>query len=1408
MLPSRGLTRAASLALLLCVPSLASADTPVAKSQDASRIPSMYDARVNRGNSAKSAKAARITAARAESRRQSTELAQAVAGLKRTMPGVEVKLSGLTGGPSEVINRGGTLTAAAPGRGSEEIVREFLSAHGEIYGLSAADLADLVVLGDSPGGPSGLRMLRMEQRIDGRPVFQSETRFLLDRQGRLVKSTGLMVPGARAAVSRTKAARLLTPAEAVTHLVDSTGQKADPAQFTVTEESAEGWTQITGQNEYVAGPASVRQVLFPLAPGVLVDAWSVVVFTSGKQDWYAVVDAETGEVLWRKNIRNYVSNHDARFRVYVQADGVTPAESPAPWLPSTATPGSGAQAAGIAPTIVSMHTAMDAVASPNGWIDDCTTAACTANESQTLGNNALVCLDREAPANVCDTGVNSVVDGNGRSMGNPDANGRNRDFLGTAPRDFETNFLPPPQGGNPEAGQTATGNGAAQTIFRRGAMVHTFYAANWYHDQLFRLGFDEAAGNFQQTNFSGMGLGGDRILVDAQDASSTNNANFGTPPDGISGRAQMFRFTGPTIDRDGGLDTVIFLHELSHGTSNRLVGNAAGLNWDPAVGMGEGWSDFIALALLNNTNAASPTGSYPASSYSTYKIAGLPFLDNYVYGIRRFPYSTDLSVNPLTWGDVDDVTMDMSGGIPPSPIDFSSAGGAEVHNSGEVWAVTLWSLRNRIIADPAGANGDVPTGNQTALQLVIDGLKMTPIDPTFPEARDAILDADCATNACANEEAIWQSFAERGLGWGAKQPLRQAFGYVAGHISIKESFRPPYLDVVNSATDVTLDDSLANNNGAIDPGEPVQLTVRLTNPWRAAGKAVAGATATLTTTTPGVTILDGTSTYGAIAPQGSATGDSFTIALSPAALCGSPIDFTVTTTSSLGTTTTTFQLRVGAASGTGTPVTYSSDPNPNIVIPDWTGQATLDSINITDDFVIADLDFRVDSITHTYVNDLMVGLRSPAGTGMDLIGFIGLGGDGGSGTNLTNLLIDDDLPFTEDNDMIFAVAPYSGPYFPLFNSPTWPLLLGPDADPVGNLSYFDGESTLGTWTALVTDQFSGDTGTFNAWSMIVTPVAFTCAPFAATASLTATKTVSGSFVVGGTVTYTVTLTNNGTGTQGDNAGDELTDVLPAGLTLTGATATSGTAAMAGNTVTWNGSLAPFGGSVTITITATIDAGTLGNTISNQGTASVDSDNDNTNDTSVLTDDPGVGGAADPTTFVVGGASLTAVKTVSGTYTPESTVTYTIVLANNGASPTADNPGDELTDVLPSSLTLVGASATAGTATATLGTNTVTWNGSVPASGTVTITITATINAGAVGTISNQATFSYDADLNGTNESTGSSDAPGGGANDPTTFVVAAAVSEIPTVSEVGMVLLALSLMAAAWTLLRRRKMAV
>jgi uncharacterized repeat protein (TIGR01451 family) len=310
----------------------------------------------------------------------------------------------------------------------------------------------------------------------------------------------------------------------------------------------------------------------------------------------------------------------------------------------------------------------------------------------------------------------------------------------------------------------------------------------------------------------------------------------------------------------------------------------------------------------------------------------------------------------------------------------------------------------------------------------------------------------------------------------------------------------------------------------------------------------------------------------------------------------------------------------------------------------------------------------------------------------------------------------------------------------------------------------------------------------------------------------ATKTVAGVFRVGQTVTYTVTIANAGPNQQFDNPGNEFTDVLPAQLTLVSGSATSGTAVatLGTNTVTWNGAI-PAAGAVTVTILATIDAGTELQVVSNQGQLAWDADGNGVNEAGGSTDDPGLPGAADPTLFtVLSPANLAgATKSVTGVFESGGAVTYTIVVANTGAATQLDNPGDELTDVLPPELELVSASATSGTAVANVGTNTVTWNGSIPAGGSVTITIEALLLESTFGVaVSNQATLAWDADGNGTNEASGvtndPSTAPPG---DPTVFFVGASLEDIPTLGSWSLAALALALAGSALWLGRRRRAA-
>jgi len=137
---------------------------------------------------------------------------------------------------------------------------------------------------------------------------------------------------------------------------------------------------------------------------------------------------------------------------------------------------------------------------------------------------------------------------------------------------------------------------------------------------------------------------------------------------------------------------------------------------------------------------------------------------------------------------------------------------------------------------------------------------------------------------------------------------------------------------------------------------------------------------------------------------------------------------------------------------------------------------------------------------------------------------------------------------------------------------------------------------------------------------------------------TPTQTVvadSGRFQPGAGVTYTITLTNAGTVPQTDNPGNELDGTLPYSLTLTSASATSGTPWFdSSGFFGWNGGL-PSGGSVILTIHATIKPTvTIGTTIANQATIHYDADGNGTNEATAQTDDPGAPGANDPTTFVV------------------------------------------------------------------------------------------------------------------------------------------------------------------------------
>jgi hypothetical protein len=227
------------------------------------------------------------------------------------------------------------------------------------------------------------------------------------------------------------------------------------------------------------------------------------------------------------------------------------------------------------------------------------------------------------------------------------------------------------------------------------------------------------------------------VIMIRQDDCATIKLDIPTVSVTLTGSSNPAQF-------DGSYDNGIIAHEYGHGISTRLTGGAA---TNACLGNqeqgGEGWSDFFGLVLTHEVgddrNTSRGIGTY---------VIGQPVLGG---GIRPYPYTTDMSINPSTYDDIKTLA------IP--------------HGVGSVLCTMLWDLYWDLI-DKHGYNPDLSdtgSGNGIAIQLVLDGLKLQPCSPGFTDVRDAILAADEVNNGGANRCLIWNAFARRGLGVSADQ---------------------------------------------------------------------------------------------------------------------------------------------------------------------------------------------------------------------------------------------------------------------------------------------------------------------------------------------------------------------------------------------------------------------------------------------------------------------------------------------------------------------------------------------------------------------------------------------------------------------------------------------------------------
>ncbi len=535
---------------------------------------------------------------------------------------------------------------------------------------------------------SGVHHLSWTQTVGGMPVFGNGLQASVNSRGRLLTVGG--APVSATVVTRSTGRRLATSGQAIS------AARRD-----------------TGEASAAPGPRDVaRRVLFVTRAGTHV-GWQTVTM-SAAEPAVSVLDADTGRTLFRQPLQADASGGDRH------ATGLA-----YPFFPGK-TPRGGTQVK------------VDFTA--QGWLGG--------NATRLSGNNSHAWSD---------------VNDDDRAQSSEEAGP-------SAPRTWNHRLKPFHLSGvsfcdnpwpcswNPDVPYSWRTN-------RRQNVTQVFYFVNRFHDHLLKapIGFTESAGNFQRVNYTHKGKAGDAVDTQTDDGANTaaglpdgahiDNANMSTPPDGMRPTMQMYLQHQPgTTYPDGdpfaptnvGDEADTVYHEYTHGLSNRLVVDARGISTLGGVqagSMGEAWSDWYAMDYL-------VAQGLQADQKGKVDVVLFKYDGEGVYYDRTEPL--DCKVGSKAARCNGGLTGHLGG---YTYRDYAQVvGSPEVHSDGEIWAQSLWDLRDAL-------------GSAKTESLVTRAMELAPSNPSFLDMRNAILMADTAVFSGRDRTRIWQVFAHRGMGY-------------------------------------------------------------------------------------------------------------------------------------------------------------------------------------------------------------------------------------------------------------------------------------------------------------------------------------------------------------------------------------------------------------------------------------------------------------------------------------------------------------------------------------------------------------------------------------------------------------------------------------------------------------------
>ncbi|MEZ5094181.1 M36 family metallopeptidase [Nocardioides sp.] len=606
-----------------------------------------------------------------------------------------IDIDGLTGTPRWIVDLGDGRLTGPSGKRPADIALGFVRDNLAAFGLEQSDMSSFR-LRNSYRDIAGIRHVSFRQKFGGVAIFGFGLRASIDSRGRIVEIGGSPVPGA---LLTARPAAKLTGADAIARAKRVAG---DAVTRATSDDRAEQVLVVTRDKTYLG--------------------WQTVTMASDVPA-LSVVDAATGRLLFHRPL-GADDNDPER--------AAEPAAKPAPKSTGVAFeyfPG--------APRGGSYH---GVNFTKKGWLGP--------HATKLSGNNSHAYSDLDDSNNAS---KNEQV--------GPSA-GQRWDYR-LVPFDVPSvSFCgnPYPCSWDPETPFSWRTN-------RKQNTTQVFYFVNKFHDHLLKapIGFTEDAGNFERVNSTKQGKAGDAVRTETMDGANTaggvpdgahlDNANMETPPDGMAPRMQMYLQHQPgTSYPDGdpfpanntGDEGDTVYHEYTHGLSNRLVvdptGNS-GLLGQQAGSMGEAWSDFYAFDYLVAEGYQPDTATEGDVRLGIYDGAGQPLVRT---------SGLDCPVGGSS-PDCDNPDVGHTGGY--TYDDFADViGFPEVHADGEIWAQTLWDLRNAL-------------GVRTTRMLVTRAMELSPVDPSYLDMRNAILVADGAVYGGEHLSDLWELFAARGMGY-------------------------------------------------------------------------------------------------------------------------------------------------------------------------------------------------------------------------------------------------------------------------------------------------------------------------------------------------------------------------------------------------------------------------------------------------------------------------------------------------------------------------------------------------------------------------------------------------------------------------------------------------------------------